>query len=48
MVTPPTGGTRGAAVGTESVTTAGDGTIESSDAIGTTWPLEFMPGGSWA
>ena len=46
--TPPTGGTRGAAVGTESVTTAGDGTIESSDATGTTWPLELMPAGNWA
>ena len=45
--TPPTGGTRGAGVGTESVTTAGDGMVESSEATGIC-PVVFMPDGIWA
>lgn len=48
VATPPTGGTRGAGVGTKSVTTAGVGTAESSEVLTGTWPVVFMPDDIWA
>ena len=42
VATPPTGGNRGVGVGSESVTTAGKETAESSELTGT-WPVVFSP-----
>ena len=47
VANPPTGGNRGAGVGTESVTTAGQETAASSELTGT-WPVVFMPDDIWA